>query len=272
MKHVTRIAPSPTGDMHLGTARTAYFNWLAAKASGGQFILRVDDTDKQRNREECIEVIIDTLQWLGLDYSFVFYQSRRNPSYTEYIDMLLQHELAFRDDGCVRLTKTLEVAGKPSHLVLRKSDGTPTYHFASVVDDTSCGVTWIIRGTDHESNYEKQKFIADNISLARWGHDEAHNWPEVTHVGLIFKDKKKLSKRDDAASMLWYRDQGYSPEALLNFMLRMGWGPTRDDKSNSIINRDKAVSMFLTEGSMRKAPSSFDQNKLDWYQRKYKHA
>jgi glutamyl-tRNA synthetase len=259
----TRIAPSPTGDMHLGTARTAYFNWLAARATGGKFILRIDDTDLERSKPEHTEVILETMEWLGLDYDEIHYQSKRQDRYEDIVRMFKHSDKGFIDDGCLRLTAPFE---EDNHLVMMKSDGSPTYHFASVLDDIDMDTNYIIRGNDHELNLPKHQHIHNQI-VGNLGPA----FPDVQHVSLITKGGKKMSKRDDAASMLWYRDQGYSPEAVLNFMLRLGWSPDQDDKSNAIITRDKAVEMFFDGGHFIKAKlSGYDQNKLDWFNKKYK--
>jgi len=293
MKYVTRIAPSPTGMLHLGTARTAYFCWLAAKASGGKFILRLDDTDTGRNKPEVIQPIYDGLKWLGLDWDQFERQSRRTDVYTRYAKRLLTAEYAYTADNGAVILKWMpfmprswqdEIAGDIAitdtnieqidgrTVLLRGGDklGEPTYQFASVVDDYDMYVNYVIRGNDHITNTAKQLAIWSAILRADIKQGAmGHPMPKFAHVGLIFKDKKKMSKRDGAASLLDYRDRGYSPDAILNFMLRLGWGPREDNKENSIIDRDKAVRMFLTEGSMRNTNANFDQAKLDWFQRVY---
>jgi glutamyl-tRNA synthetase len=285
-KHVTRIAPSPTGLFHLGSARTALFNWLAAKATGGQFILRIDDTDTKRNSPEAVQVIYDAMSWLGLDYDVSFRQSDRLNIYKDLADKLVNADLAFRDDdGAIRLrlptisgpwvwedtiiTKCIITDTDKTNmdgLCIIRSDGTPTYQFASVVDDMEYEVTWVIRGTDHISNTPKQLAIVwalEKIGMAPWK-------PLWTHIGMITQDKKKLSKRDGAASVLNYRDQGIDPDALCNWMLRMGWGPHVDDRSTKMITKERAVEMFLTHGKMRSAPSNMDVAMLRFLDTKYK--
>lgn len=291
--YTTRIAPSPTGDMHLGTARTAYFNWLAAKASGGKFILRIDDTDESRDREECVDVIYKSMEWLGLSHDNTFRQSQCFDRYKHLANELVKNGHAVVDGrGCTILDYTYsfkcsdglgdvpltakswndecvgEIAFDPrtiNGLTIMRSNGVPTYNFASVIDDRDSEVNFIIRGSDHISNTSKQVMIWDALNTV----DVHEPLPKFAHVGLINKDGKKLSKRDNAASMLWYSDNGYKPEALLNFMVRMGWGPTVDDKSTTLLPRERMLELFLTGGRMRAAPSGFDQNKLDFYNRKY---
>lgn len=289
---VTRIAPSPTGDMHIGTARTAYFNWLLAKASGGRFILRIDDTDVERNKEEHVDVILNTIKWLGLTADNMFKQSEQTNQYESaiagldragYLVKLDNGALALRwtdampkewvDEICgpVRITQTNidQIDGRV--ILCRGGDklGQFTYQFATVVDDYVSGVNYICRGTDHISNTAKQ--VAIWSALATVDPVEPRPLPKFAHIGLIFKDGKKMSKRDGAASMLYYRDANYHPEALLNYMLRLGWAPRGgDDRKYNIIPRSLAVDIFLTEGTMKNSISSFDANKLEWYNKKYK--
>jgi glutamyl/glutaminyl-tRNA synthetase len=280
----TRFAPSPTGDFHLGSARTAYFNWLAARSSGGKFLLRIDDTDLARNSDAAVDMIYTAMDWLGLDYDGVYRQSDRLDLYRAAADNLVKNHLAkVADNGAVILNMS---AGNMSgmgwvdtisgiqlftpdvikslwdrDIVLMKGDGMPTYHFASVVDDVDLGINWVIRGIDHFTN----TFVHTMI-----GHAMGAPFPLYAHVGLIMKDKKKLSKRDAASSLLGYRDAGYDRDAVLNFILRMGWGPTVDDKTTAVLNRDDALRLFCKDGKMRAAPSNFDQMKLDSFDRKYK--
>lgn len=273
----TRIAPSPTGPMHIGTARTAYFNWLFARANGGKFIIRIDNTDASRSDDTWTDCILDTMAWLGLDNDGVYHQSDRADSYAHTATKLLDAGLARRaDNGAVLLndidlpaTWTDRVGGDMKindhdrksidGLVLVRGDGVATYHFASVVDDFNLGIDTVIRGTDHISNTPKQ--IAIYTALG-W------TLPAYYHVGLIHKDKKKMSKRDSNTSMLFYRDAGYDPDAILNFLLRMGWGPRVDDKSTAVLPRDRALALFM-DGRMRAAKANFDQAKLDSFNRKY---
>jgi glutamyl-tRNA synthetase len=284
MAFITRIAPSPTGSFHLGTARTAYLNYLAARASGGKFIVRIDDTDTERNKDEYTDIILQSLDWLGLEFDELHYQSKRTEVYLECARKLVQCGKAFTATngaiilkGPVELPESFydEVGGKIAItdtnreqindrvVLVRGGDklNEPTYQFCSVVDDYFLNINYIIRGVDHITNTPKQ--------IAIWSAlEDAKIFPKCAHVGLINKDKKKLSKRDSAASLLWYRDNGYFPGAILNFILRMGWGPREDNKANSILSKDRAIELFF-EGKMRAAPSNFDENKLAWYQKIY---
>src|SRR5262249_47312870 len=147
--------------------------------------------------------------------------------------------------------------------VLLRGDGAPTYHLATVVDDHDFGVNLVIRGQDHVPNTLRQITVYNCLG---WGQAV----PRYAHVGLIHQDGKKLSKRDGAASLLTYRDRGYDPDAVLNYLLRLGWGPSVDDRSANTIPRDRAVRLFFSGGKLRPGRSAFDQVKLDWYDRKYK--
>ncbi len=299
MKHIVRCAPSPTGFAHLGTFRTYYFNWLAARASGGTMIYRLDDTDNARNNEDAVKLIEDTISWLGLDYDFHFRQSERQDVYRATAYRLLAEGKCFtlqngaialrwpedmpgmwRDEiaGPIAITETnkqqcdgtLNREGKPCHLILMRENGEATYHFASVCDDLYYGVSWIIRGVDHISNTPKQLAIWHSICPKK-------PFPLFSHIGLIFKDKKKLSKRDGAASLLTYKDAGYNPDAVLDFMLRLGWGPNTGrgpeqkeiEKEFRICSKEKAICSFLTRGTMKASPANFDQQKLDWFGKEY---
>jgi len=300
MSYTTRIAPSPTGDMHVGTARTAALSWLAARASGGKFILRIDDTDVDRNQEATVDVIFKTLEFLGLGYDELYYQSKRGEIYAGVLadlersgftkkldngaialDMSKGCPTVWRDEiaGEIEITDTnvSQMDGRAGTPILARGgdkQGQVTYQFASVVDDYLMGVDYIIRGTDHITNTAKQVAIWVAMSLtAAQGHTETfkvRELPKFAHVGLIFKGGKKMSKRDGAASMLHYQRDGFDPDGMMNFLCRMGWSVFRDDKSNSIIPREKLIRMFLTEGKMRNTNANFDEAKLMWYDRKFK--
>lgn len=278
MSLTTRVAPSPTGDFHIGTARTAYFNWLAARASGGKFILRIDDTDQSRNIPGSIDVIHNCLDWLGLIPDSILQQSDRLDRYRQVADALLDAGLAdHADNGAVTLasgaptdwndlTTGVMVPGDThrdlaKNQVILRADGSPVYHFASVVDDIDLGVNLIIRGMDHQTNTFRHTAIYKALGAPL---------PDFAHVGLITLDKKKLSKRDTAASLLSYRDAGMDAGAMLNFLLRMGWGPGHDDKSMAIIDKGRAVDLFLSAGKLKSSPAALDLVKLASFDRKYK--
>lgn len=290
MSYVTRIAPSPTGMMHIGTARTAWFNWLAARATGGKFILRMDDTDAERNQTEAEQPIFDGLEWLGLNYDEFIRQSDRAAIYQNYANILLDSGSAFHaDNGAIMLRwhafqprswedtiagsiaisdkAVEEIDGKLCLIRGGEKLGQATYQFASIVDDYVSGVNFIIRGTDHIANTAKQAAIWHAIAD---GIAEEKPLPKFAHIGLIFKDKKKMSKRDGAASVLDYRANGYDPDGILNFLLRLGWGPKVDDKASTFMDRSRATELFLTGGAMKSSNANFDTQKLDFYDRSYK--
>jgi glutamyl-tRNA synthetase len=285
--YTTRIAPSPTGDMHIGTARTAYFNWLAARASGGKFILRIDDTDPSRSKPEYVDVIIETLKWLGLDYDELAFQSHRFDRYRELAAQSLDRGWAFKEEGAIRLRVPDGEADLPGKwhdeivgevaitdddyqrmegTVLIRADDTPTYHWASVIDDIDMRVNFIIRGTDHTTNTAKQMVLWH--LLARLLSQDYN--PKFAHVGLIGEKGKPLSKREGAASMLYYRERGYDPDAVLNFLARLGWGPKVDDKTTKVLPKERMLQLFLEGGSMRASLANMDLHKLEAYDRKYK--
>jgi glutamyl-tRNA synthetase len=275
--YTTRIAPSPTGDFHIGTARTAYFNWLAARASGGRFILRIDDTDLARNDDASIGVIHDCLDWLGFTPDVVYRQSDRLDIYNGIAHDMINVGLAVRADNgailmnggdaaawCDVISGDMAPSNKAHALakdqVLIKADGMPVYHFASVVDDIEMGVNLVIRGMDHMTNTFRHAGIYKAMDA---------DLPDFAHLGLITMCGKKMSKRDAAASLLSYRDDGINVDAMLNFLLRMGWGPKNDDKSMSLIDRDRAVDLFLDHGRMKASPAALDIPKLSSFNRKY---
>lgn len=301
-KSITRLAPSPTGAMHLGTMRTGYINWLQARSTGGKFILRIDDTDIERNKKEWVRVILDSFEWLGLDYDELYFQSERIELYTEIANKLVKENRAFEaSNGAIILSAPIElpnsfldtIAGNipitdtnreqiNDRLVLTRGidkGGTPTYQFASVCDDYSMGINHIIRGVDHITNTPKQIAIFNSLDFVGNLPDpckDAMSLPQFTHLGLIFKDKKKLSKRDGAASLLWYKEQGYSPEAMLNWMLLLGWGlsvPRGSSKeeqklANEPIPKAAAIELFQ-KGTLKNSPCNYDINKLNWLQKRY---
>jgi nondiscriminating glutamyl-tRNA synthetase len=287
MKH-TRIAPSPSGHFHLGTARTAYFNWLAARATGGTFLLRIDDTNTEKSSQEFVDVIYRAMDYLGMDFDLTFKQSDRQDRYNAVIDMMVAAGKAVHRDGAVFLTHTLEhnsfddLALKNvkstkididfiANMVLRKSDGMPTYHFANVVDDIDHGINLIIRGNDHTNNTMKQIALYEAIHAAEGTQVRL---PQYAHVGLLcdLSTGKKLSKSDGATSLLDYQAQGVDRDAMLNFLLRLGWGPKVDDATTTLLPTPRAMELFLTAGNLRGQHSKVDFAKLANYDKKYKAA
>ncbi len=286
--HVTRIAPSPTGLFHIGSARTALFNWLIARSTGGRFVLRIDDTDAARNTPEAVAVIDDAMAWLGLHADLRVRQSDRLSLYRGLASDLVDKGLARRDGDAVRLhAPTLPdhwddtVTGRipvtdadrkvADGLVLVRSDGMPVYHLASVVDDMALGVTWVVRGNDHMSNTPKQLAIRSALSRLDWD-GAASPVPLWTHLGLIMHGGRKVSKRDGSASLLDHRDAGVDPAAMGNWLLRLGWGPSGDGRGDRTIDRDRALAIFVDGGRMRASPAGMDLPLLAALDRKYKGA
>jgi len=292
----TRIAPSPTGKIHLGTLRTAYFNWLIARATGGKFILRIDDTDKKRSSKKNVRYIKKVFKYFGLHWDEMVKQSKRTKRYKELAEELVRRGYAFiekkaiilkteskkytntglldaffpkewKDEivGKIKVTKQ-DLADLKEGIVLIKGDGSPTYMFASIVDDVDFNIGNIVRGVDHFKNSPKQLYIYNMLWLIR-------ALPKrniiFSHIGLIVNKKKKLSKRDRLFSLDTYMKRNVPKEAVLNFILRLGWSPKEDNKENSIIPMNKALAMFLRNGNLRNSPAEFDEKKLQWYIKKY---
>jgi glutamyl-tRNA synthetase len=271
-----RFAPSPTGALHIGGAHTALFNWLWARHTGGRFILRIEDTDLQRSTKEFEETILAGMRWLGLDWDEgpdmggpcgAYRQSERQELYREHANRLLEQGLAYRDGEAVifRVPQAVELSfddvvyGRVSvmsetlkDIVLMKSDGMPTYNYAVVVDDATMGINMVIRGEDHISNTPKQLLLYDALGFER---------PGFGHLPMILgTDKKKLSKRHGATSVYEYRDLGYLPDAVFNFLALLGWSP-RDGQE--VFGRDDAVKLFEINRVTKRA-AVFDMDKLNF--------
>ena len=274
----TRIAPSPTGFAHIGFARTAYVNYIAAKSTGGQFIVRIDDTDKERSKKEYEDSIIKCLDWLGIKADNLFRQSERAERYKEVVDDLLSKEVLHRDDsGAISLISNYTIDhwddsilgridipeklfdNQVKSMVLVRPSGDPVYHLASVIDDIDFDIDWVIRGNDHLTNTSKHVYIYDAMSA---------QLPKFTHLGLIFSNGKKISKRDNLFSMDEY-DQ-YNPSAVKNALLKLGWShkDANIDKIHPLIDTDLAIQLF-DEGNLRCQKSSIDVDKLKWLDKKY---
>jgi glutamyl/glutaminyl-tRNA synthetase len=279
MKFNTRIAPSPTGDMHIGTARTAYFNWLLARSSGGSFILRIDDTDQARSKPEYTQDIVAIMEWLGLIYDKLVRQSDHTALYRQAVEEIPHKEkdgaiildlgntypdhipVAWKDRVVGLVPITPEDVERAHESVLIKSDGTPSYNWACVVDDIVEDINMVLRGTDHITNTSKQVIL-----YSAWKQQPPH----FAHVGLIAQGGKLLSKRDGAASMLHYKNAGYDADAMLNFLGRLGWGPKVDDKTTKMLPREKMLELFIEGGNLRSSQANMDMAKLEAYDRKYK--
>ena len=304
----TRFAPSPTGYLHVGGARTALFSYLFARRHGGRFVLRIEDTDLERSTAESVNAILEGMAWLGLDYDEgPFYQTQRFDRYNAVIDDLLAKGLAYRCDCPKERLDTLreeQMAAKlkprydgrcrdravdPAQphvirfrnpdsgivvvddlirgrmtfdnaelddLIIRRTDGAPTYNLSVVVDDADMGITHVIRGDDHINNTPRQ------INILRALGREV---PRYAHVPMILgEDGARLSKRHGAVSVVAYRDQGYLPEALLNYLVRLGWS----HGDQEIFSLDEMVALFDI-GQVNKAAAAFDTDKLDWLNQHY---
>jgi len=262
------MAPSPTGLLHVGTARAALFNWLFARHGGGEFRLRIENTDTTREVAEAGDQIQDSLRWLGLDWDGpTTFQLDRIEACREVAQRLVAEGKAYEDDGAIRFRMPDEgttawddiVRGrvefpneKLEDVVLVRSDGRPTYNFASPMEDVWDGITHVIRGDDHISNTPKQLNIIRAVGA---------DVPLYAHVPMVYgSDGKKLSKRHGAVSVEEFRKAGYLPEALVNFLALLGWAP---DGETTIMNRDELVERFSLE-RVSQSPAQFDYDKLDW--------
>ncbi len=307
----TRFAPSPTGYLHLGNARTAIFSYLFARHHGGEFILRIEDTDRERSRREYEEMLLKDLEWLGLEWDSFYRQSERFGIYREYAERLLEsghaypcfctpEELereresaqrkgvAYRYSGrCRDLTEEererLKGEGRAYALrfrvpdgrtvvfedlvkghisinvddfgdfVIVRSDGSPTYNFVVVVDDALMGVTHVVRGEDHIPNTPKQILIYEALGF---------RVPEFAHLPVILgEDRSKLSKRHGAVSVMVYREEGFLPEALFNYLCLLGWSPPGTDRE--IFTKEELVKLFELK-DVNSAPAVFNREKLRW--------
>jgi glutamyl-tRNA synthetase len=263
-----RFAPSPTGFLHIGGVRTALFNWLFARHEGGEFHLRIENTDTSREVAEAVEQIKESLMWLGLDWDGeVTFQLDRADRCREEAHRLLAEGKAYEDDGAIRIRMPDEgttgwddvVRGRIDvesetidDLIILRSDGRPTYNFASPVDDWLDGVTHVIRGDDHVSNTPKQLRILEALGAPV---------PVYAHVGNVAgPDGKKLSKRHGAVGVDEFRRAGYLPEALVNHLALLGW--SYDDKT-TIMSRDELIERFTLD-RVQASPATFDYEKLDW--------
>ena len=314
-----RFAPSPTGFLHLGGARTSLFNWAFARKNGGTFILRIEDTDVVRSTDESVDVIFDSLKWLGFTWDEgpgvggsygPYYQSERLPIYREYIEKLLKtgqayhcfctpEELAERRERTMAEGKNWRYDRKCLHLspeeiqslinhgkkpvirflipggsttfvdmlrgdvtfqntelddfVILKSDGMPTYNFACVVDDALMKITHVIRGDDHISNTPRQVLLYQAFQFPL---------PQYAHIPMILgKDKTRLSKRHGSPSVTYYRDKGYLPEAMVNYLARLSWASGEEEKE--IFTRQEIIERFSLD-QVSKHSAVFDLDKLNW--------
>lgn len=278
---VTRFAPSPTGVLHVGSVRTALFSFLYARKHGGTFILRIEDTDKERSTKEYEENILEGLRWLGITHDEFHRQSERGDVYKKYLEQLIASGAAYvsqeesegegKRSSVIRFknpnTKVVfrdEVRGDIEidttdlgDFVIAKDLDTPLYNFAVVVDDFDMGVTHVIRGDDGIANTPRQILIQEALGAPR---------PIYAHLPLILApDRSKLSKRHGAVSVTEYRDMGYLPEALVNFLALIGWNPGGEQEIFSI---DELTELFTLE-KIQKAGAVFNIEKLNWLNRHY---
>ena len=306
----TRFAPSPTGLLHVGGARTALFCWLFARRRGGAFVLRIEDTDRERSTRASMDAIVDGLRWLGLDADEgPFFQTDRLPLYREHVERLLHDGKAYRcycsreeldamraaqrargekpryDGRCRRRTGPPPAGVDPvvrfrnptegqvvfedlvrgpaafdnrelDDLVIARSDGMPTYNFGAVVDDLDMGITHVIRGDDHVMNTPRQLNLVAALGAPP---------PRYAHVPMILgPDGQRLSKRHGAVGVTRFRDDGYLPEALLNYLVRLGW--SHGDRE--IFSREEMIELFDV-ADVNRAPASFDYDKLGWLNQHY---
>jgi glutamyl-tRNA synthetase len=275
-----RFAPSPTGYLHVGGARTALFNWLFARRHGGTFVLRIEDTDPTRSSWDMVAGIVDGLRWLGLDWDEgpdvggphePYFQSQRFDKYREHAQRLVADDKAYADEGAIRFrvppgqTRFEDLVHGPvkfenehiENFVILRSDGHPTYHLSVVVDDIDMEITHVVRGDDHISNTPKQVLLYEAFGKPI---------PAFAHVPLILgPDKKRLSKRHGATSVMEYPRLGYLPEAMVNFLALLGWNPGGD---RELLSRDELVSLFTLEG-ISGGNAVFNPDKLDWFNQQY---
>ncbi|MDB4653147.1 glutamate--tRNA ligase [Akkermansiaceae bacterium] len=273
----TRFAPSPTGYLHVGGARTALFNWLYAKHHGGTFVLRVEDTDEARNTEGARAAIFDGMEWLGLDWEgpgnegdcAPYYQSQRSDIYLEWFEKLVAADRVYEDDGawrfrferkpvtmndmvCGQVTIDYTDESNTPDMVVRRSDGSFVFHFVNVVDDLTMGITHAIRGEDHLMNTPKHLQLFEAFGATP---------PQYAHIPLILNgDGSKMSKRDEGAALGDYPKQGFLPEAVVNFLALLGWSPKDESE---IFYADELIQKFSLD-AVNRAPARFDSDKCRW--------
>lgn len=267
----TRFAPSPTGNLHIGGARTGLFSWLYARKHNGAFVLRIEDTDKARSKKEYLDEILDSLSWMGLDWDEIFYQSQRFDLYREQAAKLIREGKAEEKDGAVFFKYQFEkvewddlIRGPiafselpKSEEVIIKSDGSPTYNFCCVVDDALMEITHVIRGEDHISNTPKQILMYKGLGFQA---------PLFAHVPMILAEQGgKMSKRYGATAISEYRNLGYIPEALVNYLLLLGWSPGHN---RELIGLQEARTIFDIK-NVNKTSAAFSEKKLNWINAEY---
>jgi glutamyl-tRNA synthetase len=261
-----RFAPSPTGYLHVGGARTALFNWLYARHTGGVFVLRIEDTDRERSTDASIEQILESLRWLGIDWDEYDRTTDRTEAHREAAERLIEKGLAYEREGAwwFRVPTEGETVVEDDLLgdvaypndqlkdfAIRRSDGSFLYNFAVVVDDDDMGITHVIRGDEHLNNTPKQILLYRGLGKPV---------PRFLHVPLILgEDRSRLSKRHGDTAVLEYRDRGFLPEALVNFIVRLGWSHGDDE----VFSLDDLIELFSLEG-INKSAAVFEEAKLRW--------
>jgi len=281
-KIVTRIAPSPTGLLHLGIARTALYNYLFTKKHNGKFIIRIEDTDKERSKGEYEKDILEGLAWLGITHDALFRQSERGEIYTDYLKKLVDSGKAYvsKEKSTKDPSVQVEVVRLRNHgeiitfkdmvrgditfdttelkdFVIARSMTEPLYHLAVVVDDHEMGVTHVIRGEDHISNTPRQILIQRALGFTE---------PKYAHIPLILaSDRSKMSKRKGATSITEYRENGYKNEALINYLAFLGWNPGTEKEMYTL---SELINDFSLE-QVQKGGAIFDINKLNWFNKEH---
>ena len=275
-----RFAPSPTGFLHVGGARTALFNWLFARHHQGIFVLRIEDTDKSREREDAVAVIYDGLRWLGLDWDEggdkggkfgPYFQSERGAIYEKYLKLLEEKGHVYSDQGAIRFRSPRRpvvvddiVCGRiefdrsmEPDMTIRRPDGSWIFHFVNVVDDIEMRISHVIRGEDHLTNTSKHVALYQALEI---------DPPRFAHIPLILnRDGSKMSKRDEGSSISTYREQGYVPEAVRNYLCLLGWSP-KDNREK--LDIEETIQLFDLE-KVNRRNASFDLDKCNWLNWQY---
>ena len=275
-----RFAPSPTGFLHVGGARTALFNWLFARHNQGVFVLRIEDTDKSREREDAVAVIYEGLRWLGLEWDEggdkggkfgPYFQSERGAIYEKYLKILEKKWLVYEDQGAIRFRSPRRpvvvddiVCGRiefdrsmEPDMTIRRPDGSWIFHFVNVVDDIEMKISHVIRGEDHLTNTSKHVALYQALEIEP---------PRFAHIPLILnRDGSKMSKRDEGSSIATYIEQGYAPEAVRNYLCLLGWSP-KDNREK--LDIEETIQLFDLE-KVNRRNASFDLDKCNWLNYQY---
>lgn len=277
-KVITRMAPSPTGKFHVGGVRTALYNYLYARKHGGTFILRIEDTDKERSKKEFEDDIFDAFDWLGMEYDAVFRQSERTELYQSYIKQMIENGHAFEGEASETSGKPVirlknpnkditiddQILGKVTmntkdlgDFVIARDIDSPLYHLTVVIDDCHMNVTHVIRAQEHLANTPRQILIQEAINCVR---------PLYAHIPLVLApDKSKLSKRHGATAVTEFRDLGYLPEAMLNFLAFIGWNPGGEQE---LFTKEQLITLFDL-GQVQTGGGVFNIEKLNWFNKEY---